>query len=243
VASVTQFATLRFETRGPVATVTLDRPECLNAYDVRMRDDLFAVLGAVDDDPALRVLVLRGRGRAFSAGGDLREFGSAPSPVVARAVRFQRDVWGRLLALRAATLAAVHGFAVGGGMEMALLCDLVVAADDARFALPECGLGMIPGVAGTQTLARRVGSGRALDVLLSGRLLGARDALRLGLVARVVGGRELAAATRRTARRLAALDPAVVAAVRRCLRAAHDTTLADGIALERRLGLGLQALR
>jgi enoyl-CoA hydratase len=243
MAQLTQFATLRFETEGPVATVTLDRPECLNAYDVQMRDDLFAVLGAVDDDPGLRVLVLRGRGPAFSAGGDLREFGSAPSPVVARAVRFRRDVWGRLLELRAATLASVHGFAVGGGMEMALLCDLVVAARNARFALPECGLGMIPGVAGTQTLVRRVGTGRALDVLLSGRFIGAREAARLGLVARVVGRARLEAVTQRLARRLASLDPAVVTAVRRCVRAAHETSLASGIALERRLALGLEALR
>jgi enoyl-CoA hydratase len=137
----------------------------------------------------------------------------------------------------------VHGLAVGGGMEMALLCDVVIAAREASFALPECGLGMIPGVAGTQTLARRVGTGRALDVLLTGRTLGAREAVRLGLVARVVGRDALAAATRQTARRLAALDPAVVAAVRRCVRAAHDVALADGIALERRVALGLQAAR
>jgi enoyl-CoA hydratase/carnithine racemase len=103
------YRTIRFAARGPIAIVTLDRPKVLNAYDVAMRDDLFAVLSAVDDDPTLRVLVLRGAGRAFSAGGDLTEFGSAPSPVVARAVRFQRDVWGRLLAVRAATIAAVHG--------------------------------------------------------------------------------------------------------------------------------------
>jgi enoyl-CoA hydratase/carnithine racemase len=240
---MTQLATLRFATDGAIATVTLDRPECLNAYDVQMRDDLFEVLGAVDDDPALRVLVLRGRGRAFSTGGDLREFGSAPSPVVARAVRFRRDVWGRLLALRAATLASVHGFAVGGGMEMALLCDVVVAAAGARFGLPECALGMIPGVAGTQTLGRHIGAGQALDLVLSGRLIGAAEARRLGFVARVVGERALAAETRRWARRLARLDPRVVTAIRRCLRAAHDGTLADGIALERRLGLGLEARR
>ena len=240
---MTQLATLRFETAGAIATVTLDRPECLNAYDVQMRDDLFEVLGAVDDDPGLRVLVLRGRGRAFSTGGDLREFGSAPSPVVARSVRFRRDVWGRLLALRAATLASVHGFAVGGGMEMALLCDVVIATAGARFGLPECGLGMIPGVAGTQTLGRRTGVGQALDLVLSGRLIGAAEARRLGVVARVVGERALAAETRRLARRLAAIDPAVVTAIRRCLRAAHDGTLADGIALERRLGLGLEARR
>jgi enoyl-CoA hydratase/carnithine racemase len=243
MAPLTQFATLRFETTGPIATVTLNRPECLNAYDRKMRDDLYAVLGAVDDDPGLRVLVLRGRGAAFSAGGDLREFGSAPSPVVARAVRFQRDVWGRLLALRAATLASVHGVAAGGGMEMALLCDVVVAARDARFALPECGLGMIPGVAGTQTLVRRVGTGRALDMLLSGRFVAAAEAARLGVVARVVPRGQLGTATRRLARRLAALDPVVVDAVRRCVRAAHDAPLASGIALERRLALGLQAPR
>jgi enoyl-CoA hydratase/carnithine racemase len=240
---MTQLATLRYETDGPIATVTLDRPECLNAYDRQMRDDLFEVLGAVHDDPALRVLVLRGRGRAFSTGGDLREFGSAPSPVVARAVRFRRDVWGRLLELPAATLAAVHGLAVGGGMEMALLCDVVVAARGARFGLPECGLGMIPGVAGTQTLARRSGAARALDLVLSGRLVGAVEAQRQGFVAHVVRERELASTTRRLARRLGALDPGVVMAIRRCLRAAHDGTLAAGVALERRLGLGLEARR
>ncbi|HWP66643.1 MAG TPA: enoyl-CoA hydratase/isomerase family protein [Candidatus Limnocylindria bacterium] len=240
---MTQFATLRFTTAGPVATVTLDRPECLNAYDRQMRDDLFEVLDAVHDDPSLRVLVLRGRGRAFSAGGDLREFGSAPSPTVARAVRFRRDVWGRLLELRAATLASVHGLAVGGGMEMAMLCDLVVASAGARFALPECGLGMIPGVAGTQTLARRAHTGVALELVLHGRFVGAAEARRLGIVTQVVPERDLAAATGRLARLLAALDPAVVAAVRRCVRAAHDGTLADGIALERRLALGLEAPR
>lgn len=240
---MTRFATVRFEVAGPIATVWLDRPECLNAYDVRMRDDLFAVLGAIDDDPAIRVLILRGRGRAFSSGGDLREFGTAPSAVVARAVRFQRDVWGRLLALRAATLAAVHGLAVGGGMEMAMLCDVVVASTEARFALPECGLGMIPGVAGTQTLPRRAGVGRALDVLLTGRVLGARAAARFGVVACVVERAALGAACRRLARRLAALDPDVVVALRRCLVAAHDLPLACGIALERRLALGLEAPR
>src|SRR5262249_32508979 len=126
-----------------------------------MRDDLYAVFGAADEDPEVRALVLRGRGRAFSTGGDLTEFGTAPSPFVAREVRWRRDVWGRLLGLRAASIAAVHGYAVGGGFEMALLCDLCLAADDARFALPETGLGMIPGVGGTQTLPRRGGPGRA----------------------------------------------------------------------------------
>jgi enoyl-CoA hydratase/carnithine racemase len=234
------YATVRYEKVGAIAIVTLDRPERLNAYDVAMRDDLFAVLGAVDVDPEVRALVLRGAGRAFSTGGDLAEFGSAPSPVVARAVRFQRDVWGRLLAVRAATVAAVHGWAAGGGMEMALLCDVRIAATDARFALPETGLGMIPGVAGTQTLPRAIGLARALDVTLTGRALDALAAARMGLVHRIVPPGLLDAAARALARRLARLEPTLVAGVRRCVRAAFDTAMADGVALERRVGLGLE---
>jgi enoyl-CoA hydratase len=243
VARVRPYRTVRFEKRGAIAIVTLDRPEALNAYDVAMRDDLFAVLAAIDDDPELDALVLRGAGRAFSAGGDLTEFGSAPSPVVARAVRFERDVWGRLLALRAATVAAVHGWAAGGGLEMALLCDVRVASTDARFALPETGLGMIPGVAGTQTLPRAVGVARALDATLAGGPLDARAAHAIGLVHRVVARRALDAEARAIARRLAARGSARMVALRRCVRAAHDGTLAAGLALERRVALGLVSHR
>jgi enoyl-CoA hydratase len=243
VAGVRPFATLRYEKRGAVALVTLDRPEVLNAYDVAMRDDLDAVLGAADEDPDVRVLLLRGRGRAFSSGGDLREFGSAPSPLAARAVRWRRDVWGRLLDLRAITVAAVHGWAAGGGMEMALLCDLCVAADDARFALPETGLGMIPGVGGTQTVARRAGLARALDVVLAGRELDARAALAAGLIASVVPRARLEAAALGLARRLARVDPALAHAVRRCARGGRDLGLDAARALERRLALGLQRAR
>src|SRR5262245_65267689 len=168
-----------------------------------MRDDLYAILGAADEDPEVRALVLRGRGRAFSPGGDLTEFGTAPSPFVAREVRWRRDVWGRLLGLRAASIAAVHGYAVGGGFEMALLCDLCLAADDARFALPETGRGMIPGVGGTQTLPRRIGTGRALDVVLQGRWIDAHEAATLGLVVDIVPRRQLERSTLALARRLA----------------------------------------
>jgi enoyl-CoA hydratase/carnithine racemase len=243
MARMRPFATIRYAKRGPVAVVTLYRPRRLNAYDVAMRDDLFAVLGAVDDDPDVRVLVLRGAGRAFSTGGDLDEFGTAPSPVVARAVRFQRDVWGRLLALSATTVAAVHGWAVGGGMEMALLCDVRVASTDARLALPETGLGMIPGVAGTQTLPRAAGLARALDLTLAGGTIDARTAARFGIVHRVVPRTRLDAAALALARRLARLEPALVAGVRRCVRAAFDVALADGVALERRVALGLEPRR
>lgn len=237
------FATLRYEKRGRVAVATLDRPEVLNAYNVAMRDDLYAILGAADDDPDVRVLVLRGRGRAFSSGGDLTEFGTAPSPLVARTVRWRRDVWGRLLTLRAATIAAVHGHAAGSGMEIAMLCDLCVAADDARFVLPETALGAIPGVGGTQTLPRRAGAAVALDAVLTGRVFDARAALAAGIVNRVVPAARLEAGALAVARRLAAVDPALVLAARRAVRAGHDLGFDAGVGLERRLALGLEGRR
>jgi len=243
MAGVRAFATLRYAKRGAVAIVTLDRPAVLNAYNVAMRDDLWAVLGAADEDPEVRALIVRGAGRAFSSGGDLTEFGTAPAPVLARAVRWRRDVWGRLLELRAATVAAVHGWAMGGGMEMALLCDLCVASSDARFALPETGLGAIPGVGGTQTVARRAGLAVALDVVLTGRVLDARAARAAGLVNRIVPRARLEPAALGLARRIAALDPALVLAARRAVRGAQDLSLGGALALERRLALGLEGRR
>ena len=132
-----------------IVTLTFDRPEVLNAYDRSMRDAIFTALEWLHDEREVSVLLVRGNGRAFSTGGDLSEFGTAPSPVRAREVRRQRDVWRLWSTLPWVSIAAVHGPAVGGGLEMALLCDLVVCAHDARLALPETGLGLVPGVGGT----------------------------------------------------------------------------------------------
>jgi enoyl-CoA hydratase/carnithine racemase len=224
---------------GRVGVITLNRPERLNAYDVAMRDGLYEALCAVRDDPEVRAVILRGNGRAFCTGGDVAEFGTAPSPLRAREVRWLRDVWGTLWRLPAITIAAVHGYAVGGGFEMALLCDQCIAARDARFALPETGMGMIPGVGGTQTLPRLVGSGRALELVLTGRWLDAGAAARVGLVARVVAPARLQAAARALARRVAHLDQAVVRALKRAINDGGDSPLQDGLALEARLGWAL----
>jgi enoyl-CoA hydratase/carnithine racemase len=229
----------RKEQGGRVAIVTLNRPRVLNAYDVAMRDGLYEALLAVRDDPEVRVLVLAGNGRAFSTGGDLAEFGTAPSPVGAREIRWRRDVWGLLWSLPQITVAAVHGLAVGGGFEMAMLCDQCWAAAGARFALPETGLGMIPGVAGTQTLARLVGLGRALDVVLSGRWIDSPEALRLGLVGRVFPRRGFARRVLREASAWARLDAEVVSRLKRSVKQGLDISLAEGLALERRLGSSL----
>lgn len=218
---------------GRVAVLTLNRPERLNAYDIRMRDALWEALGAVRDDPQIRAVILRGNGRAFCSGGDLHEFGTAPSPVRARDVRMLRDVWGLLWNLPAITIAAVHGLAVGSGFEMALLCDQCLASRDARFALPETGLGMLPGVGGTQTLPRLVGSARAQDLVFTGAWLDASTAQRWGLVARLTTPAGLLPAAHAMARRIARRDPDLLRRLKRAVRDGLDQPLPQGLALER----------
>jgi enoyl-CoA hydratase len=224
-----------YEKRDNVAWVTLNRPERLNAYNVEMRDSLFEVLSAIYDDPDVRAMVLAGAGSSFSTGGDVSEFGQAPSPTAARWIRFRRDVWGRLRNLPIPTVAAVHGFTVGGGMEMVLLCDFALAASDARFCLPEAGLGMIPGVAGTQTAARRLKFGWALDLCITGRWIDARQALVLGLVAKVVARRTLHRTAQEWALRLSRLPREQTVLAKLAVWEGLNSSLADGLNLERRL--------
>lgn len=223
-----------YDKDGAVAIISLNRPEVLNAYNVAMRDALFDALRAAADDPEIRAVILRGNGPAFCTGGDVSEFGTAPSPTAARDVRWRRDVWGLLRALPKPVIAVVHGYVVGGGFEMALLCDLCIAAEDARFAYPETGLGMIPGVAGTQTTPRALGVGRALDLILTGRWLTAHEAQRLGIVTYVMALEARGAAVD-VARRLCELPPTLVARAKRAVNDGLDMSLADGLALEKRL--------
>jgi enoyl-CoA hydratase/carnithine racemase len=236
------FGTVIYEKRGPLAWVTLNRPAQFNAYNMAMRDDLFEVLSAIHDDRDVRAMVLGGAGDAFSTGGDLHEFGMAPSPVVARWVRFRRDVWGRLRALPIPTVAAIHGFTVGGGFEMALLCDVAIAADDTRICLPESGLGMIPGVAGTQTSSRRLKLGRALDLNITGRWIDASDALLVGLVAAVVARAELESRAERLSLKFARNPRELSALVKLAVWGGLELPLRDGLELERRTTARFRAL-
>jgi enoyl-CoA hydratase len=224
-----------YSKRGPVAWVTLNRPDQFNAYNMAMRDDLFRVLAAIHDDREVRAMVLRGAGQAFSSGGDLAEFGMAPSPIVARWVRFRRDVWGMLRALPVPTIAAIHGYTVGSGLEMALLCDLAIAADDTRLCLPETGTGMIPGVAGTQTAARRLGLGRALDLCLTGRWIDAQNALLIGLVAEVVSLADLDRRALSLARACGGVARERSAILKLAVWGGLDLPLRQGLELEHRL--------
>jgi len=241
--SGTRFATVIYEKSRSIAIVTLNRPDKFNAYNVAMRDDLHQTLGAIYDDPEVRAMILMGAGRAFSSGGDVSEFGSAPSPTIARWVRFRRDVWGLLRKLPIPTLAAVHGFTVGGGLEMALLCDLAIAADDTRICLPESGLGMIPGVAGTQTAARRLGLAWGLDLPITGRWIDAREALAIGLVSEVVPLAKLRGHAIAVAHRTCRLPRESVAIAKLTVWDGLDLPLRDGLALERRRADRLASLR
>ncbi|MEA2624960.1 MAG: 3-hydroxypropionyl-coenzyme dehydratase [Candidatus Binatota bacterium] len=235
MGAVSPYRTILFARDGAIARVTLNRPERLNAYDMEMRDDLYTALSAVRDDPSLRVVLLAGRGRAFCSGGDVREFGSAPSPVVAREVRWRRDVWGLLHSLPQLTIAAVHGHAAGSGMEMALLCDFRIAAANAVFSLPETALGMIPGVVGTQTAPRMIGLGRALSMVLAGATIDAREARRIGMVGAVVPAERFAREADRLARSLAEIDGRLAAATKELVIRGLDLPLEAALARERRV--------
>ena len=234
------FHTIRYEKDGRgVARLTLSRPEVLNAVNLQMRDELWSAFEAFRDDPDARVLVVRGDGRAFSAGADIAEFGTSPSYVEARRARRERDLWGLMLALPKPLIAAVHGFALGAGCEMSLLCDLRIASDDARFGLPEVGLGYIPSAGGTQTLPRTIAPGVALGMILSGDPIDAAEAYRLGLVHRVVPRDRLDAEAGAWARTLAGRSPLALASAKEAVLRGLDLPLREGLALEGRLAAAL----
>jgi len=224
--------------------VTLNRPKALNAYSVRMRDDLYEVLTAVRADDDVRVAVLKGAGeKAFCAGADLSEFLTAPSVVRARRIRGVRDLWGLFLKIRQPLIAALHGYVLGSGLEIALFCDLRIAADDVVFGLPEVGLGIIPGAGATQTLPRIAGLSRCLDMLLTGRRLNAKEAHQYGLVSRVVSRGALFPLADDLALTIASFEPEVVRRAKEAVMRGRDLPLADGLDLERRLASGLAARR
>ena len=229
------FETLQFEKRGAVAHISLDRPEVVNAYNVQMRDDFSQALAATQDDPEVRSLLITGEGRGFCAGADLTEFGTAPSQVIARQVRWDRDVWGQLLHLHKPVVAAVHGFCIGSGLEILLLCDLRIAATGTMFALPEVQLGMIPAAGGTQTLPRAVGASKAMDLLLTGRRFQAEEAFSMGLVTRLTPPESLREEAWRLADSLAGLPMAAVAALKQLLQDGMDLDLPKALALEGRI--------
>ncbi len=233
------FETLLFQKDGAVAHISLNRPQVVNAYNIQMRDDFSEALSAVQLDQEVRALLITGEGRGFCAGADLTEFGSAPSQVIARQVRWERDIWGQLVNLDKPVVAAVHGYCIGSGLEIALLCDLRIAAAGTVFALPEVQLGMIPAAGGTQTLPRSAGRSQALDLLLTGRRIQAEEALTMGLVTRLSAPESLRNKARRLAEDLADLPTEAVTAMKGLLRHGMDLDLHQALDLESRIAARL----
>jgi enoyl-CoA hydratase len=233
---MSDFETIIYQKQADIAYVTLNRPQALNAYNLKMRDELYQVLGAIRDDADVRVAVFRGAGeRAFCAGADLTEFLTAPSPLIARQVRWERDVWGLFLSLPQPLIAALHGYVLGSGLEIALCCDIRLAAEDVQFGLPEPQLGIIPAAGGSQTLPRVIGGAKALEILLSGRWIKADEAKQLKLVNRVVPRKELMTEAERLAKKIAGFDPVAVAGAKQAITRGLDLTLEQGLRLEARL--------
>ncbi len=230
------FETIVYEKDEGIARIMLNRPNVLNVYNVQMRDDLCQVIGAIGDDSDIRVVILSGAGeRAFCAGADLSEFLTAPSPVIARHVRWERDIWGQFLGLPQPVIAALHGYVLGSGIEMALCCDIRIAAEDARFGLPETTLGIIPAAGGTQTLPRTIGRARALEMLLANRWLDAQEALAAGLVNRVVPRNDLMPTVDGMATTVASMPPLAVRCAKEAIVRGSDMSLAEGLELEKKL--------
>ena len=233
--NATAFETVNYEKQDNLALVTLNRPRVLNVYSTQMRDDLWQIFEAVRDDPDVHVVILSGAGRAFCAGADLSDFGKAPSRVIARQVRWERDLWGLLLGLDKPLIAALHGYTFGSGLEMALCCDLRLASEDAIFSFPEVSLSIIPAAGGSQTLPRAIGRGKALELLLTCERIDAAEAYRVGLVHRVFPPEHLLTEARAMANKLLCFDQRAVRSTKRAILRGLDLRLEEGLALERNL--------
>lgn len=237
------FKTLIYEKSDSIAYVTLNRPQALNVYNIQMRDDLYQVLMAIKDDPDVKVAIFKGAGeKAFCAGADLSEFLTAPPPIVARQVRWTRNVWGLFLSIPQPLIAAVHGYVLGSGIEIALCCDIRIASQDARFGLPEVGLGIIPAAGGTQALPRLIGRGRALEMLLTNRWIGGEEAYRIGLINRLVPKEKLLQTAEEVAKKIASYNPMTVRHAKEAVVRGLDLTLSEGLDLEKRLASELLSM-
>jgi enoyl-CoA hydratase len=221
------------ERHGAVAVLRLNRPEALNALSDAVLEALCESLDAVEASGEARCIVLCGAGRAFAAGADVAGLRALAPDEVLGGVRGQR--WQRLRSARLPVVAAVHGWCLGGGCELALTCDIVIAAEDARFGLPETGLGLIPGAGGTQRLPRVAGRSLALEMILAGRTLTAREALLVGICSRVVAPEALEREALALATRIAGRPALAVRLAREAVRAAFETPLETGLGEERRL--------
>ena len=232
-----EYETILVEQRGPVTLVTLNRPQALNALNGQVLADLLAAFAAYDADATQGCAVLTGSDRAFAAGADIKEMQAQGFAEMYGSNYFSG--WERFTATRKPVIAAVAGYALGGGCELAMMCDFILAADTAKFGQPEVKLGVSPGMGGSQRLARAVGKAKAMEMCLTGRMMDAAEAERAGLVSRIVPAAELIEQAVKTATAIAGMAPLAIMANKEMVDAAFETTLAQGVRFERRLFHGL----
>ena len=228
------FETLIVEKKGPVGLITFNRPKALNALNAALTGELKQALDDLEADRSVAVIVLTGNERAFAAGADIKEMKEKTFADVYMNEFITRD-WERLSHCRKPTIAAVAGYALGGGCEMALMCDMVIAADTAKFGQPEITIGTLPGAGGTQRLARSIGKAKTMDLVLTGRMMDAAEAERCGLVARVVPAGELMAKVMEIAETIAGMSQLAAKLAKEAVNLAFETGLTEGIQFERRL--------
>jgi enoyl-CoA hydratase len=227
------FETILYEKKDGIAHITLNRPKVLNAVNLKMRDELYELLPALDDDPEVMLAIISGAGeRGFSAGADITEFGTAPSQAIARDVRWERDLWGQFLKVSKPLIAAIHGFALGAGVEMSMCCDIRIASEDARFGLPEVGIGMVPTAGGSQTMPRLVMPGSAISSMLTGEIITADEALRIGLVNRLVPRNDLINSAEAMAHKLMSRGQTALRHAKDAIRRGLDLSLEQGLEME-----------
>ena len=226
-------ANVLVETHGRVGLIRLNRPQALNALSAGLIEELNAALAGFEADPVIGAMVLTGSEKAFAAGADIKEMQDKTF-----AGAFLEDFisrWENVARTRKPIIAAVSGFALGGGCELAMMCDFIIAADTAKFGQPEIKLGVIPGAGGTQRLTRFVGKSKAMEMVLTGRMMDAAEAERAGLVSRIVPAAGLLEDALKTAATIAALSTPALYAAKESVNRAYETTLAEGIRFERRI--------
>jgi enoyl-CoA hydratase len=226
------YETLLIETQDAVTLIRINRPQALNALNAQVNKDLTAAVDAFESDDNIGCVIITGSEKAFAAGADIKEMSGKSHMDV-----FKEDFaanWDRVARMRKPVIAAVSGFALGGGCELAMQCDIIIAADTAKFGQPEIKLGVIPGIGGTQRLTRAVGKAKAMDLNLTGRMMDAAEAERCGLVARVVPAGSLMDEAMKTAETIAGMSLIAVMTAKEAVNRAFETTLAEGIRFERR---------
>lgn len=226
-----QYETILVEQRGRVGWITLNRPQALNALNSRVSEEVTAAAVAFDADPGVGAIVVTGSEKAFAAGADIKEMEGMTAADMLATDHF--GSWSDFAAVRTPVIAAVSGFALGGGCELAMMCDIILAADTARFGQPEINLGVIPGMGGTQRLIRAIGYYKAAELVLSGRIIDAAEAERIGLVSRVVAASDLSSEVEKLAETIASKSLPSVYAAKAALDTAMETSLADGLAHEK----------